>query len=167
MAERDVTLSAEQKAERRFILQRKKLFAAKNKFNLADDGDGYDNGEEGDGGCPPLSERDPLIVVKNLDVGFEFDGGKRRGRYGGGGAGRGAEEDEERDDAVVDGELSADLVALANFGGGSFDRDLREAGFDPAEKPKRFFVRNRFPCKLSAQLEWKKKIFYWVYTNGN
>lgn len=45
-AERDYNLTAQEKAEKRFVLQRKKLFVSKNMFNLSDDEGRNDDSED-------------------------------------------------------------------------------------------------------------------------
>lgn len=47
VAERDFNLTAQEKAEKRFILQRKKLFASKNMFNLSDDESNDESEDDG------------------------------------------------------------------------------------------------------------------------
>lgn len=42
-------------------------------------------------------------------------------------------------DDDVGGELDSDLVALANFGGGSFNAQLRQANLIKTDKPSRYF----------------------------
>uniref|UniRef100_A0A915E7A1 Nucleolar protein 14 n=1 Tax=Ditylenchus dipsaci TaxID=166011 RepID=A0A915E7A1_9BILA len=96
VAQKDFNLTSEQKAEKRFVLQRKKLFSANNRFNL----DSNHQEEQ----LADFPTNNP--VEEDQDV--------------------------QSDDA---GELGPDLVAMANFGGGSFGDPLD--GLDKDSRPKR------------------------------
>ncbi|KAI1731029.1 nop14-like family domain-containing protein [Ditylenchus destructor] len=102
IAQRSTHLSADEKAEKRFALQRRKIHATRSRFNLDDDEDGDD-----------LEKEDGIFSREN-----------EKGR---------AQENFDDDDEP--GELGPDLVAMANFGGGSFGDPLD--GIDQATRPKR------------------------------